>query len=147
MMYHVCADQKAMPSLRVLIVEDEALISLLIQSIVCDLGHQAVGCAYSVGQALALLEKIAESTDAALLDVNLGGNLVFPVAEALTARAIPFAFLTGYGALGIPERFAHATVMQKPFTDKDVAFAVDALRRECLSADSQAERARALAAV
>ena len=115
--------------LKVLIVEDEALISLLIENTLRELGHEPAACAYTVPHALSLVETMESGIDAAMLDVNLGGSLVFPVAEALSARDIPFAFLTGYGANGVPDRFAHAMVMQKPFTDGDLACALSELQR------------------
>jgi DNA-binding response OmpR family regulator len=125
------ASDNANARLRVLIVEDEALISMLIESTVRDLGHEAAGCAYSVSDALALMDETPDPIDAAMLDVNLGGKLVFPVAEVLSERGIPFAFLTGYGASGVPEQFAGALVMQKPFSEDDLAFALRNLQEKC----------------
>ena len=126
----ITASEEDPPPLRMLVVEDEALISLLIESMLYDMGCKTVDCAHSVPHALALLDPTTPSIDAAMLDINLGGTLVFPVAEALAARDIPFAFITGYGANGVPKRFAAATVIQKPFTEKDLAYAMDALRRQ-----------------
>lgn len=124
------ASQDNLPPLRLLIVEDESLISLLIETIVRDLGHEPAGCAYSVPDALTMLEDEDTAIDAAMLDVNLGGRLVFPVAEALEERKIPFAFLTGYGVHGVPARFSHVRVMQKPFTEEDLADAMSLLQKE-----------------
>lgn len=124
------ANQDSLPPLRLLIVEDETLISLLIETTVRDLGHEAAGCAYSVADALTVLDERPETIDAAMLDVNLGGRLVYPVADALEARCIPYAFLTGYGAHGVPARFSHARVMQKPFTEDDLADAMALLQKE-----------------
>jgi CheY-like chemotaxis protein len=126
----VRANQENLPPLRLLIVEDESLISLLIETIIRDLGHEPVGCAYSVPDALTMVDDEETPIDAAMLDVNLGGRLVFPVAEALAARKIPFAFLTGYGAHGVPQRFSHVRVMQKPFTEDDLAEAMMLLQKE-----------------
>jgi CheY-like chemotaxis protein len=117
--------------LRVLIVEDEALISLMIESTVRDLGHEPAACAYSVSDALSVVGSMTPAIDAAMLDVNLGGCLVFPVAEALSERGIPFAFLTGYGTDGVPSRYADALIMQKPFSEDDLAVALDKLQSEC----------------
>jgi CheY-like chemotaxis protein len=114
-----------------LVVEDEALISLLIESMLRDLGCETVACAHSVQHALTLLDRTKTPIDAAVLDINLGGNLVFPVAAALDDRDIPFAFLTGYGAVGVPERFKDATVVQKPFTERDLANVMDTLKGQC----------------
>jgi CheY-like chemotaxis protein len=126
----VIAGNQDLPPLRLLIVEDEILISLLIETTVRELGHEPVGCASSVPDALSLLDGGEDRIDAAMLDVNLGGLLVFPVAEALAERGIPFAFLTGYGAHGVPKRYSHAKVMQKPFTESDLAEAMARLQRE-----------------
>lgn len=124
------ADQDNPQPLRLLIVEDEMLVSLLIEMTVRELGHEPVGCAHSVPDALTILDRQEPEIDAAMLDVNLGGRLVFPVAEALAERKIPFAFLTGYGVHGVPPRFAHVRVMQKPFTENDLADAMCLLQRE-----------------
>ena len=124
------ANRDNLPPLRLLIVEDESLISMLIETVVQDLGHQAVGCAHTVPDALTMLDKQYAGIDAAMLDVNLGGRLVFPVAEALAERNIPFAFVTGYGVHGVPARFSHARVVQKPFTEDDLADVVALLQRE-----------------
>jgi DNA-binding response OmpR family regulator len=126
----ITATEKNISPLRILVVEDEALISLLIESMLCDMGYKAVDCAHSVQQALALINSTNPPIDAAMLDINIGGTPVFPVAEALAERDIPFAFLTGYGGNGLPKHFAGATVIQKPFTEKDLACAIDALHRQ-----------------
>jgi CheY-like chemotaxis protein len=125
----ITASRQKLPPWRILIVEDEALISLLIETMLSDLGHEAVARAFNVPTALALVNERPHFIDAALLDVNLGGHLVFPVADALMNHQIPFAFLTGYGPAGIPPRYAHATTMPKPFREKDVAYAVETLQR------------------
>ncbi len=138
------ANQDHLPPLRLLIVEDESLISMLIETMIRDLGHESVGCAFSVPAALEMLDDRETDIDAAMLDVNLGGRLVFPVAEVLARRNIPFAFLTGYGAQGVPACFSHARVMQKPFTEDDLADAMALLQRErfagmCGSAREQSQ--------
>jgi CheY-like chemotaxis protein len=129
----VRADQEYLPRLRLLIVEDETLISMLIETTVRELGHEPVGCAFSVPEALSILDERDGTIDAAVLDVNLGGRLVYPVAEALSQRNIPFAFVTGYGAYGVPERFASVEVVQKPFTEEDLASACAILQQACLA--------------
>jgi CheY-like chemotaxis protein len=116
-----------LPPLRLLIVEDEMLISLLIETVVRELGHEPVACAHSVPAALEALSRNA--VDGALLDVNIGGVLVFPVADALKARAIPFVFLTGYRAHAVPPRFSDNAVMQKPFNESDLGEAMTLLQR------------------
>jgi CheY-like chemotaxis protein len=98
--------------LRVLIVEDEGLVAMMLEDFLEDLGCQLAASLASVGDALAWIEAGGEA-DAALLDVNLNGEPVFPVAERLAARGVPFAFTTGYGELSDP-RFADAVMLGKP---------------------------------
>jgi CheY-like chemotaxis protein len=101
-----------MKSLRILLVEDEGLVAMMLEDLVEDLGCQLAGSLASVGEALAWIDAGGEA-DAALLDVNLGGEQVFPVAEALKARGVPFAFTTGYGETHDP-RFKDAILLGKP---------------------------------
>lgn len=103
----------ALNDLSVLVVEDESIVSLLVESMLFDLGCSDVWYASSVGEALNLL---AERTpDAAVLDVNLSGETVYPVARRLSDADVPFVFATGYGASGIHEEWAGRPVLQKPF--------------------------------
>jgi CheY-like chemotaxis protein len=98
---------------RVLVVEDEALVLMLLTDMVEEAGAIVVGPASSVPEALELAKQ--PGIEAALLDVNLNGQPVFPVANVLRERGIPFAFLTGYGRAGLPDEYADAPVLQKPF--------------------------------
>lgn len=98
---------------RILIVEDETLVSMVIEEALKDLGCDIVGPVATRDKALALAK--AETLDGALLDVNLGGEPVYPVADALTSRGIPFAFVTGYGQSGIADRYATMPTLMKPF--------------------------------
>lgn len=104
---------------RVLVVEDESLVAMLLETILEDMGCIPVGPASNIdeGQALA---RDAEGLDAALLDVNVAGKQVFPVAEALKSRGVPFVFSTGYGEAGLPEEWRGNTTIQKPFTEAAV---------------------------
>lgn len=111
---------------RVLVVEDEALVSMLIEQMLEDLGCVVVGPATTIASALALAEG-SEPIDMALLDVNLSGEHVFPVAEALAKRGVPFAFSTGYGEGGLPEEWRGRPTLQKPYTFDDVIEALGAL--------------------
>ena len=100
-------------ALRLLVVEDEALVCMLIEDSLRDMNHDVVGLASTARQALAVVER--EALDGALLDVNLGGGeRSYPVADALQEKGIPFLFLTGYGRSGIDPRFADVPVLQKP---------------------------------
>lgn len=104
--------------LSVLIVEDEALLSLDLQSILDDLGFTVAGSAYRLKEACELARQA--QVDVAILDLNLSGERVDPAADILVARAIPFAFATGYGSAGIEERFRSVPVLEKPYTRDDV---------------------------
>lgn len=104
---------------RVLVVEDESLVAMLLETILEDMGCTPVGPASSVAEGLTMAADEPE-LDAALLDVNVAGSQVFPVAAALTARGVPFVFSTGYGEGGLPDEWrGHATV-QKPFTESAI---------------------------
>jgi CheY-like chemotaxis protein len=117
----MCSDGQ-LEGLSVLVVEDEALVSLLIESMLGDLGCDEVWYASDVKQALELL---AENTpDAAVLDVNLAGEQVYPVARRLATAAVPFIFATGYGASGIDQEWASRPVIQKPFQCHKLAAAL-----------------------
>ena len=106
---------EALSGRRVLVVEDESLVAMLLETILEDMGCLPVGPASSVDEGLALATD--EHLDAALLDVNVAGRHVFPIAEVLKARGVPFVFSTGYGEGGLPDEWrGHATV-QKPFTE------------------------------
>jgi CheY-like chemotaxis protein len=111
--------------LRVLIVEDEAMIAMLLEDQLDELGCVPIGPATSVRDALARVE--AESIDAAVLDLNLRGARSYPVAEALAARGLPFLFITGYGQSGLDPQYQNEPVLQKPFTSDALAHARAAL--------------------
>ncbi|EYD74612.1 Response regulator receiver [Rubellimicrobium mesophilum DSM 19309] len=103
---------------RILVVEDEMIVAMLIEDILMDGGATVVGPAARVNKALDLLG--TETVDAALLDVNLAGENTVPVAEELRRRGIPFAFATGYGAAGLPDGFTGQPLLQKPFQERDL---------------------------
>jgi CheY-like chemotaxis protein len=113
-------------SLRVLILEDESLVAMLLEDMLLDLGAKVVMVAASIENALALLQD--ESIDAAVLDVNIEGQRSFPVADALIARGIPFAFATGFGDGILPERYASVPVIQKPYSVDDIERMLQTLR-------------------
>jgi CheY-like chemotaxis protein len=98
---------------RVLIVEDEALVGMALEDALEFLGIEVAGIAGTVDEALA--QVAAETFDGAILDVQLHGKDVLPVAESLEKRGIPFVFATGYGKAGLPEKYRDAHVLQKPF--------------------------------
>jgi CheY-like chemotaxis protein len=102
------------PRCRVLVVEDEAAISMLIEDMVHDYGTEIVGPASSLEKAMALVR--SEHIDAAILDVNVRGMMVFDLADAIRRAGIPIIFDTGYRSHVIPDRFKDAPVLEKPFT-------------------------------
>lgn len=104
---------------RILIVEDESLVAMLLETILDDMGCETVGPISTVAEAVALIEG-GEALDGALLDVNVAGVEVFPVAAALDARGVPFVFSTGYGEGGLPEEWKGRITLQKPFTETAV---------------------------
>jgi len=113
---------------RILVVEDESLVAMLLETILEDLGCDVVGPEGTVAAGADTAR--SADIDAALLDVNVAGELVFPVAEALKGRGIPFVFSTGYGEGGLPEQWRGHPTIQKPFTEVAVRDALlEALSR------------------
>ncbi len=104
---------------KILIVEDESLVAMLLETILEDMGCTPVGPASSVDEGLALIEG-GVALDGALLDVNVAGVKIFPIAEALAARDIPFVFSTGYGEGGLPDEWKGRPTLQKPFSEAAV---------------------------
>jgi CheY-like chemotaxis protein len=101
-------------SLRVLIVEDESLLAMMVEDVLTDAGWTIVASVASVPEALDAVRR--GGFDVALLDVNLAGQEVFPVADAVLARGLPLVFATGYGLNGIREDLRHLPVIAKPFS-------------------------------
>jgi len=109
------ANADRLAGFRVLVVEDEALIAMLVEDFLTDLGCVVVDVAGTLAAGLALANTATLAIDGAILDINLGGEQVFPIADALVDRGIPFVFATGYGGLGLDPRFAGHPVIAKPF--------------------------------
>jgi CheY-like chemotaxis protein len=120
---------KPLQDLRVLVVEDESLVAMLVEEYLTDFGC-APPCSVSrVGKALKTLK--STEIDAAVLDVNVAGESVAPIAEALEERGVPFIFASGYGRSGVDERWASKPVLQKPFSAKELQAALIAcVKRE-----------------
>ena len=97
----------------VLVVEDEMLVLMAIEDMLSDLGCTSIKAAGSIDQALAMIAQ--HDFDLATIDVNLNGEISYPVAEALSARGVPFAFSTGYGEHGVNEGFGDRPVLTKPY--------------------------------
>jgi CheY-like chemotaxis protein len=113
-MSQAASSKRLLDGLSVLVVEDEAIISFLLEDMLGELGAAQVRHAGSVGSALALLDE--KLPDLAVLDVNLRGERVYPVAEKLDAAGVLFLFTTGYGRSGIEPKWFAKTVLQKPFS-------------------------------
>ena len=110
--------------LRVVIVEDRELIAAKIRRALVDAGYDVIGKAPTVYAAALQLHE-AERLDAAVLDIDLRGEPVYPVAELLDARWIPFIFLTGYGAFAVDDRWSHVHRVEKPFETASLLRALD----------------------
>ncbi len=98
---------------RVLVVEDEMTVAMLIEDMVAELAYEVAAVVPRLEDAMRLLD--SDCFDLAMLDVHLNGKTVFPFAAELEAREIPFLFATAYGPRGIPAEFRSHQVLQKPF--------------------------------
>lgn len=103
---------------RVLIVEDEELIGMLLEEMLISHGFEIVGRARTLEESHALVA--AQEADVALLDISLHGQPVFPVAEQLSERGTPFVFTTGYGAAGLPAQWQGYPVFCKPYNMQEL---------------------------
>jgi CheY-like chemotaxis protein len=112
-LFHMGSDQ------RILVVEDEFLIAIHVADIVADLGFAVVGPVGTVDQALALAR--TERLDGAVLDVNLSGQLVFPLAQLLVVRSVPFILTSGYDANGLPAEWRKTPHLRKPVEERELA--------------------------
>ena len=102
----------SMPGRRIMIVEDEALVAMVLEDQLADLGLSIVATCPTVTEAIAAIDE--KAPDSAILDVNLGGQFVYPVADRLLERGIPFVFVTGYGPESVDRRYASVRVLEKP---------------------------------
>jgi CheY-like chemotaxis protein len=110
---------EALKGRRVLVVEDESLVAMLLETILEDMGCTPIGPISNVPEGAATARDEPD-LDCALLDVNVAGQQVFPVADALKTRGVPFVFSTGYGEGGLPEEWRGHPTIQKPFTEATV---------------------------
>lgn len=107
---------------RVLVVEDEALVAMLVEDALMDAGATVIGPAATVAEALALLQDTRP--EAAVLDLNLAGETSSSVADALVRLGVPFVVATGYGAEGLPPGHATVPVLAKPYDPADLTAAI-----------------------
>ena len=97
---------------RVLLVEDEILVAMMMKDILTELGFSVIGPFSRLSEAM--VAAVHEDINAGIIDVNLGGEFVYPVADVLAARKIPFVFITGYGVESIDSRFGYVPIVKKP---------------------------------
>lgn len=109
---------------RILVVEDELMVAMGLEMVLADAGYVVVGPIGRVEQALQAAT--GDQFDFALLDVNVRGEEVYPVADILAKRGIPFAFLTGYGRESLPKNQTQALILSKPFNAAELLATVDA---------------------
>jgi CheY-like chemotaxis protein len=112
---------------KILVVEDEALVAMLVEDALLDSGFTVLGPAATVEEALALLER--EAPDAVVLDLNLAGETSAPVADWLALRRIPYVIATGYGASGLPAGHEDAMVLAKPYDPAELTSVLDRICR------------------
>jgi CheY-like chemotaxis protein len=103
---------------RVLVVEDEPLVALMMTELIRSLGAEVVGPFGSIGEASSAR---TGDIDVAVLDINVGGELVYPLAERLAARATPLLFLTGYDSKSVDPRFKGSNILTKPVDPSELA--------------------------
>jgi CheY-like chemotaxis protein len=104
--------------LRVLLVEDESLIAMLLEDMLGELGHGIVGPLGDLTKAMHAAS--TEALDIGILDVNINGGDTFPIADLLASRNIPFIFSTGYSKSSLPLKYQGGCVLQKPFRIQDL---------------------------
>jgi len=97
---------------RILLVEDEILVAMMMKDILSELGFSVLGPFSRLAKAM--IAAVHEGIDAGIIDINLGGEFVYPVADVLKARQIPFVFVTGYGVESIEPRFGYVPIIKKP---------------------------------
>src|SRR3954463_11820192 len=107
--------QESLNGAKVLVLEDETLVSMMVEDMLLDLGCEVVGPFAKLDQALAFMDSGDSQIDAALLDVNLGGVRSFPMAEARAGKGVPFVFTPGYDESGLPAVGRGPPTLRKPF--------------------------------
>jgi DNA-binding NtrC family response regulator len=111
---------------RVLVVEDESMVGVLMEDLLAEVGCDPVGTAWGVQQALAMLDMAPVRL--VVLDANIAGKSVEPVAEELARRGIPFIFVTGFGVERVPEAYRDRPILMKPVEEEELRKALmDAL--------------------
>ena len=111
------------PRRSILLVEDEVMIRMMVADMLEELGYTIAGEAGDIDEAIRLVQ--ATDFDLAILDVNVNGKVISPVAEAVQLRNRPFVFATGYGAQGLPEKFRDRPALEKPFQMETLARVIE----------------------
>ena len=119
----LCMNGSPASSCSVLIVEDETLLRMMITEMLEELGHRVAAEAARLEQAMPLAQ--SADFDLAVLDVNIAGQLITPVAELIAARRRPIIFATGYGVSGLPEAFRDRPALRKPFMIDGLKHAIE----------------------
>ena len=110
--------QSSKPLPRVLVVEDEYLIRMLMEDMLAELGYDLAAAVGTIAEASE--QAASNNFDLAVLDVNLDGAEIFPVADILAKRGVPFVFVTGYGEGSLPEQYRGRPALQKPFQSEQL---------------------------
>lgn len=110
---------------RILVVEDEYLIRMLLEDMLADIGYELAAGVGTIAEASELAA--AGDFHAAILDVNLDGKEIYPVADILAERGVPFVFVTGYGERSLPEAYRNRPALQKPFQADQLRVALEGL--------------------
>jgi CheY-like chemotaxis protein len=118
---------KLLAGRRILVIEDEMLILMMIEDMLADLGCESVAVASKIGSAISLIE--GQDFDTAMLDMNLNGIESYPIADALTVREVPYFFSTGNSLTHVKDGYRDQDVLKKPFTFEQLS---DMLSRSLL---------------
>ena len=113
---------KSLNQLKILVLEDEAMIGMLIEDMLSECGCGSVDVLDSVDAALDYLDTL--TPDFVMLDINVSGGLSYPVADRLLARDVPFVFLSGYGVGGLEQSYRGCRILKKPFHANDIEAAL-----------------------
>ena len=108
----------------IFLVEDEVMIRMMVADMLEELGFRVAAEAGEINEAIRLAQ--SAEFDIAILDVNVNGKVISPVAELIAARNRPFIFATGYGSSGLPEQYRDRPALQKPFQLETLARMIDA---------------------
>ena len=110
--------------LQVFVVEDEILASMELEDMLADFGCTVAGVAATVDDAMSKVQA-TDGIDAAILDVHVGGEMIFPVADVLVERGVPFVFSTGYGSADLVRRYPQCPLLNKPYDSQTLAKVLD----------------------